>query len=468
MKQERAHALDALRGYAIMTMILSATEAFRVLLAWMYHAQVPPPDHVFNPSIYGITWVDLIFPFFLFSMGAAIPLSLGRQYKAGASLGKLCRKSAIRWLKLAFLAIFIYHTFPFMLDYRQEWLRYAVPLAGFALMFVLYVPNPFRLPELWRRIVNGAAYVVAGAILLLQPYADGKPFSPNDYDTIILILSNVAVVGSIIYLFTMKKPYVRFVVMAFIVALFLSSETDGSWQQAVCSFTPVAWLYQPAFLKYLLIILPGTFAGNMLYRWQSEYGATDADKVTERHVAPLALAVVLAVIIANVILLYCRMMAVNLAVTVLLFAVLHWVLKGDGAETKLWRTLFHHGALYLLLGLCMEAFQGGIRKDDVTFSYLFTTTGLAFLALLAFSVISDHYRCSFISKPLELTGKNPMIAYVASSMVVIPVLTLLGIYRYIDMLSVTAWTGFLKGIILTALSMGVAVCFTKRKCFWKT
>ena len=116
----------------------------------------------------------------------------------------------------------------------------------------------------------------------------------------------------------------------------------------------------------------------------------------------------------------------------------------------------------------MEAFQGGIRKDDVTFSYLFTTTGLAFLALLAFSVISDHYRCSFISKPLELTGKNPMIAYVASSMVVIPVLTLLGIYRYIDMLSVTAWTGFLKGIILTALSMGVAVCFTKRKCFWKT
>ena len=61
-----------------------------------------------------------------------------------------------------------------------------------------------------------------------------------------------------------------------------------------------------------------------------------------------------------------------------------------------------------------------------------------------------------------------MIAYVASSMVVIPVLTLLGIYRYIDMLSVTAWTGFLKGIILTALSMGVAVCFTKRKCFWKT
>ena len=73
----RAHSLDALRGYAIMTMILAATEAFGILPAWMYHAQEPPPTHVFNPHIYGITWVDLIFPFFLFSMGAAIPLSLG-------------------------------------------------------------------------------------------------------------------------------------------------------------------------------------------------------------------------------------------------------------------------------------------------------------------------------------------------------------------------------------------------------
>ena len=51
----RAHSLDALRGYAIMTMILAATEAFGILPAWMYHAQEPPPTNVFNPQIYGIT-----------------------------------------------------------------------------------------------------------------------------------------------------------------------------------------------------------------------------------------------------------------------------------------------------------------------------------------------------------------------------------------------------------------------------
>ncbi|HEX4875511.1 MAG TPA: DUF5009 domain-containing protein, partial [Chitinophagaceae bacterium] len=66
--QNRNESLDALRGFAILTMILSGAIAYgNVLPAWMFHAQVPPPAHKFDPSIPGITWVDLVFPFFLFS-----------------------------------------------------------------------------------------------------------------------------------------------------------------------------------------------------------------------------------------------------------------------------------------------------------------------------------------------------------------------------------------------------------------
>lgn len=66
---KRAYSLDAFRGYAILTMILSGTIASGVLPAWMYHAQVGPRSNFsFDPSIYGITWVDLVFPFFLFAM----------------------------------------------------------------------------------------------------------------------------------------------------------------------------------------------------------------------------------------------------------------------------------------------------------------------------------------------------------------------------------------------------------------
>ena len=49
----RASSLDALRGYAILTMVLSGSVAWGVLPGWMYHAQVGPRSNfVFDGSIY--------------------------------------------------------------------------------------------------------------------------------------------------------------------------------------------------------------------------------------------------------------------------------------------------------------------------------------------------------------------------------------------------------------------------------
>ncbi|HLO52557.1 MAG TPA: DUF5009 domain-containing protein, partial [Kamptonema sp.] len=39
---KRADALDALRGIAVLAMVLSGTIARKTLPAWMYHAQEPP------------------------------------------------------------------------------------------------------------------------------------------------------------------------------------------------------------------------------------------------------------------------------------------------------------------------------------------------------------------------------------------------------------------------------------------
>ena len=59
--QQRNISLDALRGFAILTMVLSGSIIYsEIMPAWMFHAQVPPPKHIFDPSIPGITWVDLV------------------------------------------------------------------------------------------------------------------------------------------------------------------------------------------------------------------------------------------------------------------------------------------------------------------------------------------------------------------------------------------------------------------------
>lgn len=563
-QKPRAHALDALRGYAIITMVLSAMEAFSVLPRWMYHAQVPPPDHVFDPTIYGITWVDIIFPFFLFSMGAAIPLSLGRQHAKGESIMKLTWKTVQRWVKLTFFAIFIIHAFPFMLGYEQEWMRYAMPIFFFILLCLMFMPNPFGLSPYKARTITWSAYLVAVGFMLLQPYAGGAPFRLTDSDCIMLILANVSLTGSIIYLLTIGHPLRRLALLPFLVALFMAAHTANSWPALLIHTSWLPWLYLPAYQEYLLIIIPGTVAGEWIAQWLEKMKANDTSKglvdnyqkkseAVLENVNPLnggreavldngnkvkndekavlenenkvrtrseemkdkenalALPVALlslALIVVNVVLLFGRHLVANLVATMVLTALTAWLLRSrrkagtTGVEAAkqraaskdassqnaakqevynqkssstpasptlhFWQRLSSAGAYLLLLGLCLESYEGGIRKDDVTLSYLFVTCGLAFYALLLLTVVCDHWHVRWLCAPLEMVGKNPMVAYVSASMVIIPVLILTHIYPYIDALSSQPLTGFLKGVLLTALCMALTAWFTHKRWFWKT
>lgn len=548
-QKPRAHALDALRGYAIITMVLSAMEAFSVLPRWMYHAQVPPPDHVFDPTIYGITWVDIIFPFFLFSMGAAIPLSLGRQHAKGESIMKLTWKTVQRWVKLTFFAIFIIHAFPFMLGYEQEWMRYAMPIFFFILLCLMFMPNPFGLSPYKARAITWSAYLVAVGFMLLQPYAGGAPFRLTDSDCIMLILANVSLTGSIIYLLTIGHPLRRLALLPFLVALFMAAHTANSWPALLIHTSWLPWLYLPAYQEYLLIIIPGTVAGEWIAQWLEKMKANDTSKglvesyqkkneavlengnplnggreavlengngvkndekavlenenkvrtrseeMKEKENAlalPVAL-LSLALIVVNVVLLFGRHLVANLVATMVLTALTAWLLRSrreagtTGVEAAkqetsnqksssapasptlhFWQRLSSAGAYLLLLGLCLESYEGGIRKDDVTLSYLFVTCGLAFYALLLLTVVCDHWHVRWLCAPLEMVGMNPMVAYVSASMVIIPVLILTHIYPYIDALSSQPLTGFLKGVLLTALCMALTAWFTHKRWFWKT
>lgn len=576
-QKPRAHALDALRGYAIITMVLSAMEAFSVLPRWMYHAQVPPPDHVFDPTIYGITWVDIIFPFFLFSMGAAIPLSLGRQHAKGESIMKLTWKTVQRWVKLTFFAIFIIHAFPFMLGYEQEWMRYAMPIFFFILLCLMFMPNPFGLSPYKARAITWSAYLVAVGFMLLQPYAGGAPFRITDSDCIMLILANVSLTGSIIYLLTIGHPLRRLALLPFLVALFMAAHTANSWPAQLIHTSWLPWLYLPAYQEYLLIIIPGTVAGEWIAQWLEKMKTNDTSKglvdnyqkkseavldngnplnggreavlengnkvkndekavlekgnplkggreavlenvnkvkndekvVLENEnkvrtrseemkdkenalALPVAL-LSLALIVVNVVLLFGRHLVANLVATMVLTALTAWLLRSrreagttgvEAAKQEIsnqksssapasptlhfWQRLSSAGAYLLLLGLCLESYEGGIRKDDVTLSYLFVTCGLAFYALLLLTVVCDHWHVHWLCAPLEMVGKNPMVAYVSASMVIIPVLILTQLYPYIDALSSEPLTGFLKGVLLTALCMALTAWFTHKRWFWKT
>lgn len=82
----RFDALDAFRGITVAAMILVSTPGNWDAVYW-------PLEHV---AWNGWTGADLVFPFFLFAMGAAVPLALSRRRAGTAVLGsRIFRRAAI-------------------------------------------------------------------------------------------------------------------------------------------------------------------------------------------------------------------------------------------------------------------------------------------------------------------------------------------------------------------------------------
>lgn len=264
----RASSLDALRGYAILTMVLSGSVAWGVLPGWMYHAQVGPRSNfVFDGSIYGITWVDLVFPFFLFAMGAAFPFSIGNKYRKGSSRRRIIYDSLLRGFRLTFFAIFIQHIYPWVVSSPQDVRSWLIALGGFALMFPMFMRIPFKMPEYVRMLIKILAYATGVFMLLNINYADGRTFSLGYSNIIILVLANMAIFGSLIYTLTINKPWIRIAILPFIMAVFLGNENAESWNHSLMAFSPLPWMYKCSYLKYLFIVIPGSIAGEYLHEW---------------------------------------------------------------------------------------------------------------------------------------------------------------------------------------------------------
>ncbi len=467
----RAFSLDALRGYAILTMVLSANIAFGILPAWMYHAQSPPPLHHFDSSVLGITWVDLVFPFFLFAMGAAFPFSLGKKMESGISAWKLLWDSLKRGAKLTFFAIFIQHMYPHIISNPQDYRAWFISLAAFAVMFPMFMRLPWKMPTWLRYGIQWFAYAVGVIMLFSLDYAGDRKFSLNFSNIIILVLANMALFGSVAYIFTRKNKWHRLLILPFIMAIFLGGTTNPeSWNAWLYNYTPVSWFYSFRYLKYLFIVIPGSIAGEYLVEWMRSFEKTAKSSQKKETISACILFVLsVGLIVFNLYGLFTRHLVLNLTGTAVLLSTGYYFTRWISTSyTKLWNRLLVAGAVFLMLGLFFEAYEGGIRKDSSTYSYYFVTSGLAFMALIAFSVLCDYFKCRKSTSFLVMSGQNPMIAYVGSAMVVLPILNITGLLPVLNDYGNNAWLGFFRGIFITGLVTLITMFFTRIKWFWRT
>jgi predicted acyltransferase len=456
----RNDSLDALRGISILLMILSGSIAFGgVLPAWMYHAQVPPPTHKFNPEIPGITWVDLVFPFFLFSMGVAIPLALGKWEGKANATANVWWIAARRFLLLTWFALFTFHMRAWVIAENPGTPDYLLSIGAFVLLFFeLYKPREGgNHTKLFTGLQVGA-YAISAFLLYYLPFNKGAGFLLEKSDIIIIVLGNMAFFGTVVWWHTRNHPWLRIGLLPFVMAIFLGGKVEGSWNEMVFNWSPAPWMYTFYYLKYLFIIIPGTLAGE--YMIKQNY---DNLPVQTQQAAGWLLFVLLLI---NVTLLFNRMLLLNLFITAGIIVWVFYLLRKY--KTSLLFSLFMMGSYLLMLGLFFEAWEGGIKKDSSTYSYYFVTAGLASYLLVFFYSLQTTPIGKKMNSYLATNGQNPMVAYVAGNLLLAPVLHITGLISFMNNLNADPFTGFMKGVIFTGIVSLITFGFTRKKWFWKT
>lgn len=100
---ERISSIDVMRGILILAMILvNDIAGVTGTPYWMKHVPL---------GVDGMTFADLVFPGFLFLVGMAIPLSIGRKLDKGKTVRELLPQIGIRSISLIIIGLFMVNTY---------------------------------------------------------------------------------------------------------------------------------------------------------------------------------------------------------------------------------------------------------------------------------------------------------------------------------------------------------------------
>ena len=427
----RILAIDVLRGIAIFGMVLCATISWNSgLPVWMFHAQVPPPDYVFRPDIPGITWVDLVFPFFLFSMGAAFPFSLGRRIAKGQPVFMVALGLVKRWAILTAFSFILGNCTGLPWSGADAFTSDLFMIAAWGAMFLSLTRFSSENIRLGKTLnIIGVSLIIT--LVTTMQFLTGIPFSKEKSDVIILILAYVAFGGGIIWIATRNSIRARLAIMAITGAIkaLVSYCPAAAEAMAALNIPDGGWIFRWEFMQYLIIVIAGSIVGDMISKRK---GAGAQSGPGEKDIWPALLAA--GTVIFQLWGLYTRHIAADLTVTAIAATLFIAV---TGKRNDLWSDIVSFGYILLVTGVILDPVDGGIRKDHC--------------------------------KALSGCGQNPMVAYTVTNFITAPVFRLTCLMPAIDRLSSCSQaTGFLRGLLMTLIMMAITVFFTRRKLFWRS
>ncbi|MBO4611226.1 MAG: DUF5009 domain-containing protein [Bacteroidales bacterium] len=453
---KRIASIDALRGIAITMMVLCSTIGWGAgLPAWMFHCQCPPPTYAFNPLVKGITWVDLVFPWFLFSMGAAIPFSLGSKLRRGESMGSISLGLVKRWLTLAAFGLVLGNA-DLVADY-QALGPCLVRLGLWCGMFLAL----WRVERKTGIFINIAGVLVVIAMLCVEKFVLGASLSLHSINIIIMVLSLVALLGGFSWLLTRKRLWLRLVILA---VVFITKEVNWHTHALDVLAFPgwIDWLFRWSYVQYLFVVLLGSIVGDILIAAGDE--VCDSPRSSGSAVAAWLCLLMTPLALWGF---YTRNVWILFTAVFALGGLAMWLTREDKSA---WSLIMRIGFAALQFGIIFDPIDGGITKDHCNMSYMLSTAGLACLmtSFLLWCETRAASRGRSLSLNLTMTGQNPMIAYTVTAYIIMPVLYLLRFEAFDQLTIGNPALGFLRGVIITSIMIALTSLFTKAKIFWRS
>ncbi|RYG63876.1 DUF5009 domain-containing protein, partial [bacterium] len=312
---QRLRSLDLLRGLAILLMIGSGMLP-KSLPNWVDHGYQPHyrPDATgawvstlvngappFDPRWKAFTWVDLVFPMFLFAMGAAIPFAMSRRLDRGETNVRAILKIAARTVTLVLFALIVTQMATWQLTWPGSTPDAARGRAmlGFVgtMLFFLRWKNP---TAGWISRGVGAAILTAMVAVGVQR---GARFAWGESDTIILVLAHTYFLSATLWVLTRRWGWLRLLAIApfLLLAHYIQfrdaqwadwrwlgeaplaaapifvwitqhlnlaawmPETAAQWSKQAQAFANLSPLWHVTWYKFAWCVVPGTIVGDMLY-----------------------------------------------------------------------------------------------------------------------------------------------------------------------------------------------------------
>lgn len=456
--KKRIASIDILRCIAIIGMVMSSNIGTSSgLPGWMFHAQTPPPSYAFAPECVGITWVDLVFPFFLLSMGAALPFALKKRISRGTPLFEIFLGLVKRCLILTVFAVVLGNAYRIWQSPQPDWAKRLFQIGIWVVMCLSLMRMPSISGRL-NRILNlcGVALLVGSAFVLKSVFGVRLDLGS---DVIIMILAQASLWGGLIWVLTRDSLTLRWVAIAVVVAV----KALASYLPSGIPFPAVGpalgWCFQWSYLQYLIPVLVGSVIGDMILADRRHSHSED------KKVCVPVVVLSIALVVLQLWGLYTRRVMLDLALTAVL--ALLFALFTREHKSSVWRQIGVLGMALTILGVGLDPIDGGIAKDYCNLSYLFTTSGLGLAIVSALLCVEQKLglRAPFLSS----VGQNPMVAYTITGFVIGPILSLTGILPWLWNLSVgSLFWGVTQGVILTLLMMLCTSLCTKAKLFWRS